>query len=238
MKKDSLAGVEHVAGSPNRFLAASGTHGSSPSAQVAAKLEEDIIFGRLLPGQRLIEDDLMERFAATRHVVRQALHLLSQMGIVSRQPYRGAVVRSFEPAEIDNIYSMRELLQGHAAETIRLPPTPATVRRLEEIHQQLSTAIKEKNLREIFYLNEAFHYTLFSECGNPYLLDSIQHFAWLSHAIRSYRLADPQLVQESHAEHRAILDAYIEGRREDLRLLCQSHIRPAKESYLRGDRIG
>ena len=41
--------------------------------EIVKALEEDIIFGRLAPGTRLIEDALMARFPVTRHFMRQAL---------------------------------------------------------------------------------------------------------------------------------------------------------------------
>jgi DNA-binding GntR family transcriptional regulator len=49
---------------------------------LVSSLEEDIVLGRLHPRERLIEDELMRRFAAKRHVVRRALADLQQMGIV------------------------------------------------------------------------------------------------------------------------------------------------------------
>lgn len=62
---------------------------------IVAALEEDIIFGRLAPGQRLVEDGLMTRFGATRHAIRQALGELDRMGIVVRGRNVGAAVRSY-----------------------------------------------------------------------------------------------------------------------------------------------
>src|SRR6202011_6122572 len=59
-------------------------------AEVIRRLEEDIIFGRLAPGARLIEDTLMTRYRASRHFVRQALFQLERQGIVLREKNIGA----------------------------------------------------------------------------------------------------------------------------------------------------
>jgi len=64
-------------------------------ADVLQVLEEDIIFGRLAPRERLVEDQLMQRFGAKRHVVRQAIAGLERMQIVSRELNKGARVRDF-----------------------------------------------------------------------------------------------------------------------------------------------
>src|SRR5579862_1938340 len=66
---------------------------------VVSKLEEDVILGRLHPRERLVEDDLMARFGAKRHVVRQALVALERTGVVERIPNRGARVRAYRSEE-------------------------------------------------------------------------------------------------------------------------------------------
>src|SRR3954471_23910721 len=87
----------------------------SDASELANLLGEDIIFGRLAPGTRLIEDQLIARFGVTRHAVRQAFVELERTGIVVREKNKGAAVRSLEPREVEQIYEVRELLQRHAA---------------------------------------------------------------------------------------------------------------------------
>src|SRR5690606_32587948 len=60
---------------------------------VVRRLEEEIVLGRLRPRERLLEEDLARAFDTKRHVVRAALAELESMGIVVRQPNRGAAVR-------------------------------------------------------------------------------------------------------------------------------------------------
>src|SRR5277367_5929443 len=71
---------------------------------VVSKLEEDVILGRLHPRERLVEDDLMARLGAKRHVVRQALAELERMGVVERIPNRGARVRAYDTKEVQQLY--------------------------------------------------------------------------------------------------------------------------------------
>src|SRR5271170_6052936 len=88
---------------------------------VVSSLEKDIVLGRLHPRERLIEDELMRRFGAKRHVVRRGLADLEQMGIVERVPNRGAMVRAYREDEIQQLYVLRNLLEGHAALLIPMP---------------------------------------------------------------------------------------------------------------------
>lgn len=207
-------------------------------ARVVAALEEDIIFGRLAPRARLVEDSLMARFEAKRHVVRQALADLARMGVVVKVPNRGALVRDYTLDEVEQIYAVRELLQREAASRVPLPADPALVARVEAIHRAHSAQVAAGNLRAVYHLNNEFHETLFAACGNPYLADAVRHHAWLTHAIRSYRIGDPVLLAQARDEHGEIVEALRRGDRERLVQLCVEHVRPARAAYIAGKARG
>lgn len=205
---------------------------TSQRERVVRLLEEDIIFGRLKPKERLVEDALMERLQVTRHVVRQALFELERLGIVVRERNKGCAVRYFPPTEVEHIYELREVLQAHAAGRIPLPASEALVRTLADIHANHSRAVEKGDLGAVYRLNNAFHSTLFGACGNPHLVEAIAHYAWLAHAVRSYRIADPGLLRQARDEHAAMIEALRIGDRERLVRLCVEHIRPSKDAYL------
>lgn len=210
---------------------------ASPSSRVqlqeiVAALEEDIIFGRLLPRERLPEDRLIERFAAKRHVVRQALAELGRMGVVMRDRNRGAAVRDFSLQDVEEIYELRALLQARAAGQIPLPGSPELVAALRRIHAGHGRAVEQRELRAVYRLNNDFHNTLFGACGNRHLAEAIAHYAWLAHAIRSYRIADPVLLAQAREEHAAMIEALAAGDRQRLVRLCVEHIRPSKDAWL------
>ena len=72
--------------------AAKATADVQPSGLVLS-IKYDIIFGRLRPRERLIEDELALRFGVSRHLIRAAIVELEQLGIVVRRPNKGAMVR-------------------------------------------------------------------------------------------------------------------------------------------------
>src|SRR5690554_4321965 len=94
---------------------------ASAAGQIAAALEEDIVLGVLHPRQRLVEDELMARFAAKRHVVRDALARLETAGLVERRRNVGALVRGFDEREVADLYEMRILLECEAMRRMPLP---------------------------------------------------------------------------------------------------------------------
>jgi hypothetical protein len=99
---------------------------------------EDIIFGRLVPGSRPVEDALIARFGGSRHYVRQALDRLERLGLAVRERNKGFTVRSLTPAQVAQIYEMRELVQRQAALLIPLPAPRELVRDLLALNAELA----------------------------------------------------------------------------------------------------
>ncbi|TGV74996.1 GntR family transcriptional regulator, partial [Mesorhizobium sp. M00.F.Ca.ET.158.01.1.1] len=118
-------------------------------ADIVHALEEDIIFGRLAPATRLVQDVLLDRFPVSRHTIRQALYQLERLGVATRERNKGAMVRRLAPEEVRQIYEVREMLQRHAALMIRLPASDALIAELTEIHHVYSGHVDAGYLRGI-----------------------------------------------------------------------------------------
>ena len=201
-------------------------------ADVVARLEFDILFGHLKPRERLVEDVLMQRLGAKRHVVRQALTELERMGIVARMPNRGAAVRDFTAQEVEEVCEIRELLQRRAAQRMPLPAGRDLIRQLEHIQRRHDRAISQRDPRAIDAANEAFHQAIFEACGNAHLTQAIAHYAYLTRAMRLYPLVDAALLETLRAEHWAMIEALRSGDRRALMRLSVDHIQHSKKIYL------
>lgn len=202
------------------------------SDDVVRSLEFDILFGGLRPRERLVENALIERFGAKRHVIRHALGELERMGIVVRLPNRGATVRDFTAREVEEIAEIRETLQRQAAQRICLPAEEGLVSALEAAQQLHDTAVASRDPRAIDDANERFHTTLFEACGNNHLSDAIAHYSYLSRAMRLYPLVDPVLLETLRHEHWEMIDALRTGNRPELMRLVVDHIQHSKKIYL------
>lgn len=200
--------------------------------QLALVLEEEIVLGVLHPFQRLVEDELMARFAAKRHVVRDALARLEQMGLVERRRNVGATVRGFNEREVQELYEMRILLECEAMRRMPLPVPEAGMARLRAIQQSHDAAVNRDDQREIFRSNQAFHEALYALCGNHVLALAIQEYARRTHAIRFGALSTPEQQQRSLSDHHEILLALEKGQRNTLIDLAHSHLLPSRDRYL------
>ena len=190
------------------------------------------MFGRLHPRERLIEDDLVARFDAKRHVVRQALIELERMGLVGRARNRGAAVADFTPDEVEQIYGVRRLLESAAAAQIPLPLDAVRIDELQAIQRRHDHAVDAGDALTAFRTNNEFHRALFSTSGNAYLSEAIGYFARKTHVIRSLSIARNEYLRKAQQEHRAMIDALRRGDRKRLVELCANHLDISKRPYI------
>jgi DNA-binding GntR family transcriptional regulator len=202
-------------------------------AAVVERIEEDIVLGRLHPRERLIEDELMERFGAKRHVIRQSLLDLERMGVVERVPNRGAQVRSYAAAAVQQLYQMREVLETYAASLIPMPLPVEALDKLKAIQAEHDDAVHKGDLRRVFRLNIAFHWALFDNCGNAYLTECINDHSQRAHVIRFHSVNQKRYMLRARDEHRAMIAAIEASDREALIEVCRKHLTPSKEAYLK-----
>jgi DNA-binding GntR family transcriptional regulator len=198
---------------------------------VVSSLEEDIVLGRLHPRERLIEDELMRRFVVKRHVVRRGLDDLEQMGVVERVPNRGAMVRAYGADEIQQLYVLRNLLEGHAARLIPMPLAEPDIEDLKKVQVVHDSAVTRGDLGMVFHANVNFHELLFSKTGNTYLADAIRQFALRTHGIRFYCLTYPGYLEKARQEHWEMIAAIENCDRESLVRLCNQHLLASRQCY-------
>lgn len=220
----------HDAGAGN--AGSSVSRGDAESLKsVRSRLEEDIVLGRLHPRERLVEDDLMKRLAAKRHVVRRALTELEQMGIVQRVPNRGAIVRAYREDEIQQLYVLRNLLEGHAARLIPMPMDAADIEDLRKFQAIHDAAVAANDLGAVFHANVRFHELLFAKTGNAYLAEAIRQFALRTHGIRFYCLTYPGYLEQARREHWQMIEAIERCDRDALVRLCNQHLLASRQCY-------
>jgi DNA-binding GntR family transcriptional regulator len=200
---------------------------------IVGVLEEEIALGQLAPRERIVEEELAERFEAKRHVVRQALSDLETMGIVLRRPNRGAAVRDDSVQEVEQLYVVRALVERCAAELIPLPADRGEIDNLQKVQDRHFAAAEKGDLRKVFRENLLFHHIFFAMCKNAPLVEVIEQTALKTHAIRSYSIGDPALLQVVRDQHQRMIDLLGTRDKKALADIVVRHLQPAKDAYLR-----
>ena len=205
---------------------------------IARDIERDIFRGRLRPGEKLREEELAERFRASRHHIREALGRLVRVGIVVRERNRGASVRRFTGDEMRQIYEVREILQRQAALRIRLPATPEAIERLARINEEYERAVDLGDFHKIHETNDRFHAELFGLCNNAILVSLIELYMEMTYAVRGAAFADPENLDKSRSHHRIMIQMLSGTDSWALAQICVDHILLTKDQYLAGLRGG
>lgn len=110
------------------------------------RLRLAIVHGELAPGQRLVEADLAERYGGSRGAVREAIVLLENEGLVTRQRNRGASVRPVSLQEAIEITEVRAVVEGLCAAKAAEQSTPADRRKLKAIGTAMQKAVKQNDV--------------------------------------------------------------------------------------------
>ncbi len=200
--------------------------------RIVEQLESDIIFGRLRPHQELVEDALMARFGAKRHIVRAAIQELASRRIVVKPRSKSARVKDFTPSEVEEIYYMRALLQREAARIMPLPAAPEALNALKEVHVRYVAAASVGADQDLIHkLNDEFHLRLFALCDNEMLCKAIAFYTEASNPIRSYGITDRNWLQRAIAEHTAMIKAIEDQDRAALETLVVEHMQPSRRRW-------
>src|SRR5579871_35477 len=200
--------------------------------QIARAIEQDIFGGRLAPGEKLREEDLAQRFQASRHHIREALVRLVRAGIIVKERNKGASVRRFGRDELRQIYEIREILQRQAALRVPLPADEATIGRLNLINEAFEAAASAGDFRRLHDVNDTFHTELFRLCGNDFLAGLIKTYMDLTYAVRGAAFAKPANLEKSLAQHRIMIRLLSGTDSWALAQICVDHIQITKDQYL------
>jgi len=173
------------------------------------QLREAIIRGVYQPGQRLKQQELARSLGCSPVPVREALHRLAAEGFVVIDPQRGARVADFNSRELEEIYEVRTLLEGRAAERAAERMTSETARRLRTILEKMETP----DIAPVDWvrLNWEFHDSLYASAEQEFLRKTI---SGLRRSMEPYLRLDIAQVGNYAAgrrEHRAILQACVRG---------------------------
>lgn len=191
---------------------------TSKSELAYISIRNAIQTGELHPGQRIGPRELADDLGISYTPVREALTLLENEGLVTREPNKGTYVRSIGRTQIHQIYSLRLLLEPMAAAQAALNTNRRLIAKLEGLmHAYKSSA----DHTEVTFRNQDFHFAIYSAAENQPLFGLIKQL-WTGLPLQAISLRDGD--QESQKEHYEILEAISSGNADDAQSGMHAHI--------------
>lgn len=204
--------------------------GNSPDI-VVNWIQEGLYTGRYVPGQKLVEADLIATLSISRGPVREALKRLHGKGIVRQIPFRGAHIRAFSRKEAADLLTVLEpmtsLMAKLAAEAVA---AGASTQLLAEILQWIDK-FQRGSLNDVTFVGKRQHlYQTVMELGGNVELPYIMPTALL-HLLRlqsfSYLVSEQR--QQVIDEYVRIIDAVLDGDANRAARVGKQHVQAAKK---------
>jgi DNA-binding GntR family transcriptional regulator len=172
-------------------------------------LRDDIIEGRLPPGTLLAEVEQAGRLGVSRTPLREALGRLAAEGLTTAAGGRGVVVTGISLADIDELFELRETLEGQAAALAADRGDPALFSGLQRelLAAPALVAGDAPALQDYYGLVDRLDNAIDSAVANSYLVQAMRGLR--VHLVRIRRMAadDPARLTAAAAEHAAIAEA-------------------------------
>jgi DNA-binding GntR family transcriptional regulator len=205
--------------------------------RVLDRLREDIIAGRLCPGDRLVERELAEHFGVSRVPVREAVRALVAERFVTFETPRRAVVRRLTPTDVTELFELREALEVYAAGLAAERATRHGLAELAELLDRAAEATRARDAERITEINTFFHDRILVMAGNSLVAEVMApldgRLRWLTRRNEEW----PQLL----AEHRELYEAIASGDPERTKAHALAHVRSSHRATVRllfGERGG
>ncbi|MFK4762195.1 GntR family transcriptional regulator [Microbacterium sp. ZW T5_45] len=193
--------------------------------QVTSELRSAIHSGELAPGERLVERTLAARLGVSHIPVREALTRLTEERLVTREPRRGARVAQLSVQDIEEISSLRVVLEQFMAIRVQERWNPESAARLDAIVLAMSAAAPG-DVTEVLRQDRLFHETL-AELAEHRFLDEVssQLRGRITGFIQAANSALDPAEQEEHVRsHQQIIDAIASRDPERAKNVIAEHV--------------
>jgi DNA-binding GntR family transcriptional regulator len=184
---------------------------TSPADDAYQRLRTEILTGRLMPNERLVEAELAERVQATRAIVRTALVRLGQDGMVTLTPHRGARVRVVTDAEAVEILQTRAVLEALTAREAAIRATAREIAGVRKILDGMGRKLAEGDLLGYSEGNAAMHAAIIAAARHETAARLIAGLRAQMVRFQFRTILVPGRAAHSYDEHTAIVEA-IAGR--------------------------
>jgi GntR family transcriptional regulator of gluconate operon len=192
---------------------------------VVQQIANGIIAGSLRSGDKLVETKLGEQLGVSRGPVREAFRRLEQIGLVEKIPHHGTFVSTLTQRDVEELYSVRESIEGLAARLLATRRDPQAIARLQAILEEMRQCAETGNQERMITVDADFHAALV-KLSDHKLLSEIWKIVDLR--LRRFLLLKRQRLYRTLAEaallHEPIVQAIVAGDPDRAQTEARHHV--------------
>jgi len=198
---------------------------------VADRIREAIWSGAYAPGDRLVERRLAHEFGISHIPLREALARLTEEGLVERPPRRGARVASLTPRMLEEVSSLRVVLEQFVVRRLEGRFTPEAHGELQLIVDRMTEAAEAHDLVRVHETDQQFHQRLWELTDHTLLVEvAAQMRSRTSHFYRAAAASlGPDEVRRHADSHQQLLDVIASGNRRAAERAMKDHVEQAAQ---------
>jgi len=191
----------------------------SLTSAVADKLREHIIRGEIPEGSQLRQDAIATQYEVSRIPVREALRQLDAEGLITIIPNRGAIIPALSPEDVEELFSIRALLEPEVLKLSIPHLTEPDLAKAESIlHKYVDELRREDHVSTWGRLNWQFHSTLYSRANQPRFMAIIRNVNNSGERYTRLQLYLTHGITRANEEHHKLLELC---RARDIRSACK-----------------
>jgi len=203
------------------------------SEQAYRYLRNAIRAGDFKPGDRLREADLATAIGLSRTPIREAFARLEANRLVINDPARGLVVTELDFSAVNELYFMREVLEGTAARLAAQHASEVELSILQDLCEQYREIATSESQAGLSLKNRQFHDMLCQCAHNRYLMDTVNTLHDSLSLLGNSVLTQHDRAHETLQEHEAVIEAICRRDPDAAEAAMRQHIRLAQKARMK-----
>jgi DNA-binding GntR family transcriptional regulator len=200
--------------------------------QVAQRLRQMLVEGRIAPGAKLNERELSELLRVSRTPLREAIKMLAAEGLVELLPNRGAIAVSLTEADVLNTFEVMAGLEAQSGELAAERVTPAELAEIQAMHFEMMAAYTRRDLSTYYSLNARIHNAINDAAKNPVLSTVYTQVNARLQALRFRSNQDGEKWKRAMKEHEQMIEALAAHDGAAMRQVLLAHLRNKRDVVL------
>jgi len=208
---------------------------SRASDQAYAKIRAHLLSGAVKAGEQLTEDQLAQITGVSRTPVREAVRRLEDELLLVRSDTKRLFVADWSRDDIEEMFTLRQMLECHAAERAARRLTREQVAALELVNRELKAAIEQTppDVARFLDANRKFHEAIIEAADSLRLGQMLAKLVEAPVVLRTARTYSPEDLRQSARDHDELIAAFAAHDPDWARAVMGSHLRRAFHTFAR-----